>query len=212
MNCATNRNIKIMNEEIIRIALPIYFIFYFGYVFIYKSRLVAKDIGKSPMVLPKNDTAYGLIGTYFKITHYLLIVYTIAFGIYPTIRQYLSPFNLLEIIWVQYIGISILLIALVWTITAQENMKIAWRMGIDEVTKTPLVTNGLFAYTRNPVFVGIILGFAGLFLVTPNTLTFVVFLLEFVLIQIQIRLEEEHLEKLHGQVYLEYKSETRRLI
>ncbi len=212
MNWATNRNIKIMNEEIIRIALPIYFIFYFGYVFIYKSRLVAKDIGKSPMVLPKNDTAYGLIGTYFKITHYLLIVYTIAFGIYPTIRQYLSPFNLLEIIWVQYIGISILLIALVWTITAQENMKIAWRMGIDEVTKTPLVTNGLFAYTRNPVFVGLILGFAGLFLVTPNTLTFVVFLLEFVLIQIQIRLEEEHLEKLHGQVYLEYKSETRRLI
>ena len=51
-----------MNEEIIRIALPLYFVFYFGYVFIYKSRLVAKEIGKSPMVLPKNDTAYGLIG------------------------------------------------------------------------------------------------------------------------------------------------------
>ena len=34
----------------------------------------SKDIGKSPMVLSKNDTAYRLIGTYFKIVHYLLIV------------------------------------------------------------------------------------------------------------------------------------------
>ena len=201
-----------MNEEIIRIALPLYFVFYFGYVFLYKSRLVAKDIGKSPMVLPKNDTAYGLIGTYFKIAHYLLIVYTIVFGVYPIIHQYLSPIYLIEIDWVQYIGIGFLLIALIWTIIAQENMKNAWRMGIDEATKTELVTNGLFAYTRNPVFVGLNLGFGGLFLVTPNTLTLVIFLLEFVLIQIQIRLEEAHLEELHGQIYLEYKSKTRRLI
>lgn len=201
-----------MNEAIIRIVLPLYFIFYFGYVFIYKSRLVAKDIGKSPMVLPKDDSAYGLIGIYFKIAHYLLLTYTIAFGIYPTIHEYLSPIRIIEVEIVQYIGMGMLLIALVWTIIAQENMKNAWRMGIDEAMETPLITNGLFAYTRNPIFVGLILGFGGLLLITPNTLTLVTFLLEFILIQIQIRLEEEHLEKLHGQIYLEYKSKTRRLI
>lgn len=199
-------------EEMIRIGLPIYFVFYFGYVFIYKSRLVAKDIGKSPMVLPKDDSAYGLIGIYFKITHYLLLLYTIAFGIYPVIHKYLSPISILENEISQYIGIGLLSIALIWTIIAQENMKNAWRMGIDKAVKTPLITNGLFAYSRNPVFVGLILGFGGLFLMTPNTLTLVVFLLEFILIQIQIRLEEEHLEKLHGDVYIAYKSKTRRLI
>ena len=199
-------------EEMIRIGLPIYFVFYFGYVFIYKSRLVAKDIGKSPMVLPKDDSAYGLIGIYFKITHYLLLLYTIAFGIYPVIHKYLSPISILENEISQYIGIGLLSIALIWTIIAQENMKNAWRMGIDKAVKTPLITNGLFAYSRNPVFVGLILGFGGLFLMTPNTLTLVVFLLEFILIQIQIRLEEEHLEKLHGEPYLVYKSNTRRLI
>lgn len=201
-----------MNEEIIRIGLPLYFIFYFGYVFIYKSRLVAKDIGKSPMVLPKDDSAYGLIGIYFKIAHYLLLIYTIVFGIFPVLHKHLSPISILENKIAQYIGIGLLSIALVWTIIAQENMKNAWRMGIDKATKTPLITNGLFAYSRNPVFVGLILGFGGLFLITPNTLTLVVFLLEFILIQIQIRLEEEHLEKLHGQVYLAYKNKTRRLI
>jgi protein-S-isoprenylcysteine O-methyltransferase Ste14 len=199
-------------EEMIRIGLPIYFVFYFGYVFIYKSRLVAKDIGKSPMVLPKDDSAYGLIGIYFKITHYLLLLYTIAFGIYPVIHKYLSPISILENEISQYIGIGLLSIALIWTIIAQENMKNAWRMGIDKAVKTPLITNGLFAYSRNPVFVGLILGFGGLFLMTPNTLTLMVFLLEFILIQIQIRLEEEHLEKLHGEPYLVYKSNTRRLI
>ena len=198
-------------NDIIRIALPLYFTFYFGYVFIYKSSLVAKEIGKSPMVLPKNDTAYGLIGLYFKLIHVLLLVYTIAFGIIPIIHQYLSPILLMDTNIFQYIGIGLLAIALVWTIIAQENMKISWRMGIDEVTKTPLITTGLFAYTRNPIFVGLILGFGGLFLVTPNSLTLVIFLLEFVLIQIQVRLEEVHLEKLHGQTYLDYKLKTKRL-
>lgn len=201
-----------MYAEIIRIFLPLYFIFYFGYIFIYKSKLVAKKIDKNPMVLPKDDSAYGLIGTYFKIAHYALLIYTITFGVYPTIHQYLSPISLIETPLVNYIGIGMLLIAFIWTIIAQENMKNAWRMGIDETTETPLVTNGLFAYTRNPVFVGLILSFGGLFLATSNTFTLVVFLLEFILIQIQIRLEEAHLEELHGQTYLEYKSKTRRLI
>lgn len=201
-----------MNEDTLRAILPLYFTCYFGYIFLYKSRLVAKDIGKSPMVLPKDDTAYGLIGSYFKIAHYLLLIYTIAFGLYPIIHQYLSPIYLIEINWVQYIGISLLFIALIWTIIAQENMKDAWRMGIDTATKTELVTNGLFAYTRNPVFTGLILSFCGLFLVTPNTLTLIIFLLEFILIQIQIRLEEAHLEKLHKETYLVYKKNTKRLI
>ena len=199
-------------SEIIRIVLPSYFLLYFGYVFIYKSWLVAKEIGKSPMVLPTDDSAYGLIGKYFKIVHVLLVVYTCSFGLFPMIHEYLSPMLLMELNILKYIGFGFLIIAFVWTIIAQENMKNAWRMGIDETTKTNLVTNGLFAYSRNPIFVGLILSFGGLLLVTPNTFTITIFLIEFILIQVQIRLEEEHLEKLHGQTYLEYKSNTKRLI
>lgn len=199
-------------NEIIKIGLPIYFLLYFGYVFIYKSWLVAKEIGKSPMVLPNDDSAYGLIGKYFKIVHILLVIYTCSIGLFSSISQYILQIFLIELNILKYIGWSFLIIAFVWTIIAQENMKSAWRMGIDEANKTNLVTNGLFAYSRNPIFIGLILSFGGLLLITPNTFTMVIFVVEFILIQIQIRLEEEHLEKIHGQIYLEYKSNTKRLI
>jgi protein-S-isoprenylcysteine O-methyltransferase Ste14 len=52
----------------------------------------------------------------------------------------------------------------------------------------------------------------GLFLVTPNALTTLFLVLGYVLIQIQIRLEEEFLTKEHGQAYINYKQKVRRLI
>jgi protein-S-isoprenylcysteine O-methyltransferase Ste14 len=91
-------------------------------------------------------------------------------------------------------------------------MKNSWRIGIDTDTKTELITNGLFSISRNPVFFGIVLSLSGLFLITPNALTLLLFILGYVLIQIQIRLEEEFLIKEHGQKYLEYKQKVRRLI
>ena len=49
-------------NEFLRIFLPTYFIVYFGIAFVAKSVIVAKRIGKNPLVLPKDDSAYGLIG------------------------------------------------------------------------------------------------------------------------------------------------------
>jgi protein-S-isoprenylcysteine O-methyltransferase Ste14 len=52
----------------------------------------------------------------------------------------------------------------------------------------------------------------GLFLVTPNAFTLLLVVIGYVLIQIQVRLEEEFLYKMHGQTYLEYKNSVRRFI
>jgi protein-S-isoprenylcysteine O-methyltransferase Ste14 len=106
----------------------------------------------------------------------------------------------------------LLLIALLWTVIAQGHMKNSWRIGIDTETKTELVTTGLFGLSRNPIFFGMILSLVGLFLVTPNALTALFLILGYVLIQIQIRLEEEFLGKEHGQEYINYKQKVRRLI
>jgi len=57
-----------------------------------------------------------------------------------------------------------------------------------------------------------LISLVGLFLITPNVWTLIFLILGVVLIQIQIRLEEEFLEKMHGKNYLEYKSRVRRLI
>lgn len=198
--------------DFLRLILPIYFIIYFGVAFVLKSVLVAKQIGKNPMVLPKDDTAYGLIGLYFKRLLIAMFVYVVLFALLPTWHHHFLPIIQLDKPILKYIGLTLLLFALVWTVVAQNNMKNSWRIGIDTRSKTELVTSGLFAFSRNPIFFGMILSLLGLFLVTPNALTALFLLAGYMLIQIQIRLEEEFLTKEHGQAYLNYKQKVRRLI
>ena len=80
----------------IKIILPIYFIIYFGIAFVLKSLIVAKRIGKNPLVLPKDDSAYGLIGLYFKLTLIAMFVYVLAFAFFPTWHGYFLQIKQLE--------------------------------------------------------------------------------------------------------------------
>jgi protein-S-isoprenylcysteine O-methyltransferase Ste14 len=199
-------------EQILRILLPTYFIVYFGIAFVAKTLIVAKRIGKNPLVLPKDDSAFGLIGLYFKLTLIFMFVYVLLFAFLPTLYEYFLPIKQLETLTIKYVGIGLLVFALIWTIIAQGHMKNSWRIGIDTETKTELITTGLFQFSRNPIFFGMIVSLIGLFLTTANALTVLFLILGYVLIQIQIRLEEEFLIKEHGQKYLEYKQKVRRLI
>jgi protein-S-isoprenylcysteine O-methyltransferase Ste14 len=199
-------------NEILRLVLPIYFIIYFGLAFVLKSFLVARKIGKNPLVLPKDDSAFGLIGRYFKLTLIAMFMYVLAFSLFPEGHHFFLPIPVLDNLAVKYLGLALLAIALLWTILAQQHMKNSWRIGIDTETKTELISTGLFGLSRNPIFFGMILSLVGLFCTTPNALTALFFILGYVLIQIQIRLEEEFLTKEHGQKYLAYKQKVRRLI
>ena len=113
---------------------------------------------------------------------------------------------------IKYLGLGLLAFALVWTIIAQGHMKNSWRIGIDTETKTELITSGLFQLSRNPIFFGMILSLVGLFLSTSNAFTGLFLILGYVLIQIQIRLEEEFLTEQHGTKYADYKQKVRRII
>lgn len=199
-------------DEFLRLTLPIYFIIYFGLAFVLKSVIVAKRIGKNPLVLPKDDSAFGLIGLYFKLTLIAMFFYVLVFAFFPSWHDHFLSITFLDILPIKCIGIALLAIALIWTIIAQGHMKNSWRIGIDTETKTELVTIGLFSISRNPIFFGMILSLIGLFLTTPNALTSLFLILGYILIQIQIRLEEAFLIKEHGQNYLLYKQKVRRLI
>jgi protein-S-isoprenylcysteine O-methyltransferase Ste14 len=199
-------------EQFLTLFLPTYFIFYFGLAFVLKSVITARRIGKNPVVLKTDDSAYGLIGLYFKLTMIFMFAYILVFAFFPTIYDNFLPITRLDSLTIKYAGITLLLVALLWTIIAQGHLKNSWRIGIDTETRTELITTGLFGRSRNPIFFGMIISLIGLFLVTPNALTLLFLTLGYVLIQIQIRLEEEFLTKQHGQTYLAYKQKVRRLI
>jgi protein-S-isoprenylcysteine O-methyltransferase Ste14 len=189
--------------DFLRIFLPAYFIIYFGIAFVLKSIIVARRIGKNPLVLPQDDTAYGLVGRYFKITVIAMFVYVLMYAFLPT---RIPSFTFLTQAFISYFSLFLLIFALVWTIIAQGHMQNSWRIGIDTVTKTDLITTGLFAFSRNPIFLGMLLSLVGLFLSTPNVWTLLFLVLGYVLIQVQVRLEEEFLRSQHGQAYSAYMS------
>jgi protein-S-isoprenylcysteine O-methyltransferase Ste14 len=199
-------------DQCIKIILPIYFAIYFGIAFVLKVFSIARKIGKSPLVLPKDDTAYGLVGRYFKFMLVAIFLYVMGYAILPD--KYIQGFIFVHISnkATAIIGLSVLAIALLWTAKAQGDMKNSWRIGIDSNTKTDLITTGLFKVSRNPVFLGMIMVLTGLLLITPDAFTLLFLILGFVLIQVQIRLEEEHLSKMNGEAYSLYCRNTRRFI
>lgn len=199
-------------ENYLSIILLLYFIVYFGIAFVLKTILVARKIGKNPLVLPKDDSAFGLIGKYFKLCLIFLFIYILFNAIIPNWNIYdiYIPFLLNPTF--KYIGLFFLGISLVWTIVAQRNMKDSWRIGIDNEKKSELITTGLFSVSRNPIFFGMILSLVGLFLCLPTLFSSLFLVVGYLLIQIQIRLEEEFLIKEHGDLYLNYSSKVRRLI
>lgn len=99
---------------------------------------------------------------------------------------------------------DVMAFAILWTLTAQIQMADSWRIGIDEKVKTKLRTNGLFRFSRNPIFVGMLFFQSGVFLSHPTILFLFILVISWILITIQVRLEEQFLRTQHGQDYDNY--------
>lgn len=194
----------------LRYFLPLYLAAYFFAAFFWRSFVVWKRTGVNPLVFKGSDNAHGYIGRVFKLLFVVVVAAVAVYSISEWLYQYLAPITWLERLWLQAAGVVLLLASLAWTVVAQAQMGESWRIGIDEEHRTPLVRKGVFGLSRNPIFLGMISTLLGLFLVTPNAVTLLVLGLGIVLIQIQVRLEEEFLSSAHGEDYAEYHRGVRR--
>jgi len=190
--------------------LIIYLIFYFGAAFVLPTYRVWKKTGVNPVTFRGADTAHDYIGKLFKIVMAVLTLAVIIYAFAPELYPNLLPIVWLENKTIQFVGIGLLVLSLSWTILAQIQMGNSWRIGIDEEKETALVQKGLFSLSRNPIFLRMQITLLGFFLVIPNALTILILVLGFVLIQIQVRLEEEFLAKTRGADYEEYRRKVRR--
>jgi len=197
-------------EESLRIILPVYLVVYFAVAFVWRSVVVYKTTGINPYVLGGSDNAYDYIGVVFRLTFLALVGAVLLFSVFSGFYGYAAPINWLERDFVRWAGLALLAASLVWTAVAQMQMGASWRIGIDKKNRTELVQKGLFAVSRNPIFLGMRLALAGFFLTIPNAVTLLTLGLGDVLMQIQVRLEEEHLKGLHGEKYAEFCRAVRR--
>lgn len=84
------------------------------------------------------------------------------------------------------------------------SMKDSWRAGIPEGDRTKLVKDGIYAYSRNPAFLGFDLQYIGVLLMYCNLLTGLFTAFAIVMLHLQILQEEKYLTSAFGSEYLEY--------
>lgn len=91
-------------------------------------------------------------------------------------------------------------------------MKDSWRAGIPEHDKTELVTDGIYAFSRNPAFLGFDFMYAGVLLMYFNPINAVFSLFAAVILHFQILEEEKYMHETFGERYDEYKSRVFRYL
>jgi protein-S-isoprenylcysteine O-methyltransferase Ste14 len=98
---------------------------------------------------------------------------------------------------------------LVLTIDCWRRMGRNWRMDISD-RNTALVTEGLFARIRHPIYAFSIVMMVATAAVLPSAAMLVVAVIHIVLMNVKARNEEAHLARLHGEAYARYVQRTGR--
>ncbi len=137
---------------------------------------------------------------------YIYIVLAGAFG-WPTLGHAL--FDSAAAAWA---GVGLCALGLVCFLLSLIAFGKSFRVGIDEDHPGTLVTSGIFAVSRNPIYVSFILVFCGIFLILANWVLLVYFAAVTALIHRQILREEASLKKIYGAAYADYCKKTRRYI
>lgn len=190
--------------------LPTYFFLFFGVAFIWRTWRTYRVTGVNPYTLLRNPGPEQITNRYFRLLPLLSLLVMVLYLMPQQYYLYLAPFTWLESPVLQVIGLGLMSVALVVILVAQGQMGASWRIGVDYENDTEFVQRGLFRYSRNPIFLGIMLSVTGYFLLLPNAITLLIMMLDLALIQVQIRLEEQHLAARHPRDYAQYCAAVRR--
>ena len=111
------------------------------------------------------------------------------------------------------IGAVLAVAGVVLCLVAQLVMGDSWRIGVDESETTDLVTEGLFAHVRNPIFTSMLVAAVGFALLVPNLWSIGAVVALFAGLELQVRyVEEPYLARSHGPAYATYSSRAGRFL
>ena len=138
---------------------------------------------------------------------YFYLIFAAAFDL-PTISHH----KFFEFEIAGWIGICFCLAGLVLFTLSLISFGSSFRVGIDIDQPDKLVTSGIFAYTRNPIYVAFWIILLGQFLVFPNWILLIFLAGATIMFHRQVILEEAFLEEHHGQDFLDYCDQVKRYI
>ena len=138
---------------------------------------------------------------------YFYTVFAAAFNL-PTV----STQRFLHSELMSWIGVFLCFAGLTLLLLSLASFGRSFRVGIDVDHPDRLVTTGVFAFSRNPIYVAFGLVLLGQFLVFPNWILLVYLGAGTWLVHRQVLREEEFLRGQYGQEYAEYCHRVRRYL
>lgn len=192
--------------------LFIYYCIFLLALFVIPSYVTYKRTGIKPFKFSTEETAINYVGKAYKIISATAFVTILINAYFPKMMLYFVPIEYLQNDILTWIGFGLVHLAFLIIFIAQRNMANEWRIGIDNENKVNLITKGMFGISRNPIFLGVIIVFLGLFFIIPNLITAIILVAGVIVIQVQVRLEEEFLLNQLGNEYKEYMTKVKRWI
>ena len=105
---------------------------------------------------------------------------------------------------------AVALIGAAIVIVAQVQMGRAWRVGVRAGDAPLFVSHGLFRFSRNPIFVGMMLVGLATALVSANWWSWAALALFIASYAVQVQIEEAHLDASFGDAYRTFRSRVPR--
>jgi protein-S-isoprenylcysteine O-methyltransferase Ste14 len=141
------------------------------------------------------------------VLFYFYLVFANAFNL-PTVSK--QEFFHSEII--PWVGVLFCLAGLLLVLWSLISFGESFRVGIDNEHPDKLITSGIFAISRNPIYVAFALILLGQFLIFPNWILLVYMAAGIWLFHRQVLREEEYLQQHYGKEYSDYSNRVRRYL
>ncbi len=180
--------------------------------FLAMSAILAKEAGRPIWLFDKGRERQGLPALLFRVAFVGAVSWPLLLTLFgnPVASDALARW--LDGPWFDVFGHLLCIVGACIAILSQRHMGLSWRIGAAEGELGPIVDDGPFAFSRNPVFVGQALLFIGLFIVLPNLFQAGLTLALLVAIALQVRIEERVLAASLGAPYRDYQRRVRRWI
>lgn len=179
-----------------------------------KRRSQRRTTGIDPDVFAQHPSG-GLQGYMSSLSRALQCYVILLIGaqafVPPTLSG-LRPLPLVDQPGVDELGLFVGVAGLILCWMAQRTMAASWRVGIDETNPTELITSGPFRLIRNPTYSGLFTLAVGFWLIWPTWAVLTFALLFVVMLEVQVRCEEEYMLRQHGEAYEAYFAQTKRYI
>jgi len=167
--------------------------------------LMLRRRGIEAMNFGKIDKTDFLIPPFALFYFYLVFAHTFNL---PTLSK--PVFFDSEII--SWIGVFFCLAGLSLLLWSLVSFGRSFRVGIDTEHPDQLITTGVFAFSRNPIYVAFAFILLGQFLIFPNWILFVYLGAGIWLFHRQVLREEEYLKKHYGKEDLQYSHRVTRYL